>query len=250
MRVVSIDVGIRNLAICMINTSTRCIDFWQVINLLKDDDAETNHRHQQCSQTNKNGTPCKFKARYLVAAGGTVCKKHCSESSDGQQQQPKEILVKKKAKVKALDIQKLCTLVCQRLLENPILFEAEYVLIELQPKINAKMKNLSNMLYTCFVLKGIVEKVPPVQMKKVLFISAKHKLKPYDGPFIDASHLKGKYARTKYTGRKQCEHYLSTTEQLQCQLDFFKGHKKQDDLADSFLQGVWFIHIKLKNKIF
>lgn len=240
MRIVSIDVGIRNLAICMINIETKTIDFWEVINLLKDDDTSAD---TCCVKTNKNGKPCTFKARYCDSDGESVCKKHCG----GDERQ--ELSAKKKTKVKTLDIQKLCTLVCQKLLESPQLFEAEYVLIELQPKINAKMKNLSNMLYTCFVLKGIVEKEPPVKTKKVLFISAKHKLKTYSGPFIDTSHLKGKYARTKYTGRKQCEHYLAAN-QLDSQLDFFKSHKKQDDLADSFLQGVWFIHIKLKNKIF
>ena len=242
MRIVSIDVGIRNLAICMVNTETRTIDFWEVINLLKDDDDAPRTGTDQ----NKNGKACTFKARWGLSSGALVCKKHAQHS---EHECPKELPAQKKAKVKTLDIQKLCTLVCEKLLEHPCLFEAEYVLIELQPKINAKMKNLSNMLYTCFVLKGIVEKEQPIT-KKVLFISAKHKLKPYSGPFIDTTHLKGKYARTKYTGRKQCEYYLNTIASLQCQTEFFQKHKKQDDLADSFLQALWFIHIKLKNKIF
>jgi len=278
MKIVSIDVGIRNLAICVVNTGTGKskdtdkIEFWRVINLLQeeDDTIASKCKANKCESVNKNGKACAFSAKFKVGGNEAdkvkVCKKHLASVSSNSGSDSKVAVTPiadpkaKKKKVKALDIQKLCEMLCSTLikisLEEYNLFGADHVIIELQPKLNPKMKNLSNMMYACFIIKGVLGG----NTKKVLYVNAKHKLRTgYSGPFIDTQHLKGKYAKTKYTGRKQCEWYLEQDSLVQKEqvedeykseptsttnLDFFRSHKKQDDLADSFLQCVWYIQTK------
>jgi len=57
---------------------------------------------------------------------------------------------------------------------------------------------------------------------------------------------KQKYANRKKMGIKNCIDSLLETIENMNYLSFFNSHKKKDDLADSYLQGKWFI----KNKIF
>jgi hypothetical protein len=259
MKIVSIDVGIRNLAVCALNTDTKTIDFWRVINLLQDEDDIINGKIalDKCECSNKDGKKCNFSAKFIISSPSSkvqrVCKKHSGDSSgggggSGSTQSPRPIAELKQKKVKTLDLQKLCTLMCSTFVEiskkDFNLFGADHIVIELQPKLNPKMKTLSNMIYTCFVIHCSNPSV------RILFINAKHKLHSYDGPFIESGHLKGKYEKTKYTGRKQCEHYLNENKTLHTHLVFFQKSKKQDDLADSFLQGVWYSGLKLKIKIF
>jgi hypothetical protein len=39
---------------------------------------------------------------------------------------------------------------------------------------------------------------------------------------------------------------ISNDAEMHCWVDFFKKHKKKDDLSDAFLQGIWYIRIKNK----
>jgi hypothetical protein len=56
--------------------------------------------------------------------------------------------------------------------------------------------------------------------------------------------VKHSYSDRKKMGIKYCLDLINGTEHV----NFFKNHKKQDDLADSFLQGIWYINNKINNK--
>ena len=126
-------------------------------------------------------------------------------------------------------------LVCQ-LDKYPQLLACHTVVLEHQPSKNPKMKNLSNMLYSYFVIRGIVDAQPKV-MRKILFISPRNKLSIYDGPDIKCN-LKGQYARNKFYGKHYCEWLIRMDHP---RLDYFQSHRKKDDLADCFLQGAWYL---------
>lgn len=121
---------------------------------------------------------------------------------------------------------------------KPGFLKSDIVIIEKQPSFNPKMRTLSHSVQTYFVIRGIVDReLTGSTISKVMFFSPKHKLKAYDGPSIvvQASSV---YQRTKKLGVAYCR---SMIRQDRERTSFFEGHKKKDDLADSYLQAVYYI---------
>ena len=52
---------------------------------------------------------------------------------------------------------------------------------------------------------------------------------------------KTKYSDRKKLGISKCLETITTDYRFSDKLDYFNTHKKKDDLADSFLQGLWFL---------
>lgn len=101
-------------------------------------------------------------------------------------------------------------------------------IIEKQPNRNLKMRVIEGMILMFYTLKQI----------KVSSYSAKYKLKQ-----VSNLYLKGKH---NYRERKK-QAILITTNLLENKpwLEFFKTHKKKDDLADSYLQALSYLNIEL-----
>jgi hypothetical protein len=57
-------------------------------------------------------------------------------------------------------------------------------------------------------------------------------------------NTKTKYSDRKKIGIQKCLEIISSNHSFSNQLDYFNTHKKKDDLSDSFLQGLWFINDK------
>ena len=116
----------------------------------------------------------------------------------------------------------------------------KYVLIENQPCMkNPTMKSIQMILYSYFLIKGIKDNNSNIE--KVEFISPMNKLKVYDGPKLEFK-VKSKYTIRKKKGIAHCRYFLENNEKL----SFFNSNKKKDDLADSFLQALYYIK---KNKL-
>jgi hypothetical protein len=103
------------------------------------------------------------------------------------------------------------------------------VIIENQiSPIATRMKTIQGMLVQYFVMS-------PVNVKNVEFISASNKLKGCD------IKDKTKYSDRKKLGIAKCLETITTDYRFSDKIDYFNAHKKKDDLADSFLQGLWFL---------
>jgi len=108
--------------------------------------------------------------------------------------------------------------------------------IELQPKINQKMKLISHVLFGKLV---DLYKNSSI-FKKIRFVSASRKLKAYSGPVIECK-LKNKYSRRKWLSIQYTKWFLETKfcEEQRCKwLDFLINNKKSDDIADTFLMNI------------
>jgi hypothetical protein len=77
-----------------------------------------------------------------------------------------------------------------------------------------------------------------LKVNYIEFISASNKLKDFD------AKEKTKYSDRKKLGISKCLETISTDFRFNEHLSYFNSHKKKDDLSDSFLQGLWFINNK------
>jgi len=226
MTTLCIDIGIRNLSMCIMNSSYEIL-LWEVYNVLDTDEF-------YCQEKCKNGNICGKKCKRKCPNDIFTCEKHF----------PKEIEKAtsnefKKKNINEYPLQEIAKAFIQRVNDiynkNEIIFKGlTSIHIELQPALNPKMKLISHILYGKFVE---FYKDSPITIK---FVRASQKLKAYTGPEIKCE-LKGKYAQRKWLSIKYCEWILENKfcqEQKDKWLPIFKSHSKADDLSDTFLYAM------------
>ena len=133
--------------------------------------------------------------------------------------------------------------------KNPQLLKADYVVIENQPSLkNPRMKSIASTIYDYYLIRGIIYKnITKSNIKQVKFISPSNKLKIINEndnkELIKLKNNESKsYKLTKSLSIKYCNELIS---HLDIWKTFFNNNKKKDDLADSFLQGVYFYTHKM-----
>jgi len=251
----SFDIGIKNLAYCILswdNTQPAGLQYtvydWNVINLIPDE------KQLYCESINKGGANhnkiCGKKASYYHIDNNNdnnndnnkigLCAKH----STGYSNQNALIRHKKVDNVSNLELN---IELIKELDKIPLFMECDEILLEHQPSKNPKMKNLSYMIFSYFVTRGIVDRKDG-RLNQVKFVNPKRKLSIYEGPVIECK-LKNSYSQNKFYGKEYCRYEINNKDNL---LEYFNNFAKKDDLADSMLQGAWYLkkHNKtLKKKI-
>jgi len=272
MKVLSIDIGIKNLAFCLFDKSPTSHQFkvtkWDVVNI---SEQETH----TCCFIEKNvicNKPAKFKKD-----ASCFCLKH---SKKQQLQIPnsehKPAFINKQKVQKLFEIAdnhnikydskikkaELTVLINDHINKHYFdlvesknaadvdlfnigvniktkfndLFEGEgkidYVIIENQiSPIATRMKTIQGMIVQYFIMSKL-------EVSHIEFISASNKLKDCD------AKDKKTYNDRKKLGITKCLGILTSDFRFNEHIDFFNGHKKKDDLSDSFLQGMWFLNDK------
>jgi len=270
MKILSIDVGIKNLAFCLFEKITDNDNFkikkWDIINLSQENILK-------CSFIDKNiqcNKVAKFKKNDYC-----FCLKHSKKQNyhlPTQQQNPSFI---KKQKISMLyeiadgyninyepKIKKsnLAILINEHIQKNffeiietknaneidlfniginikkklDTIFEEEnqidFVIIENQiGPLAIRMKTIQGMLLQYFIMSNL-------KVEHIEFISASNKLK--DCNIKD----KDKYSNRKKIGVEKCLEILTNDFRFNEHTNYFLSHNKKDDLADAFLQGLWFIN--------
>ena len=228
MKIVSWDVGIYNLAYCVLekdnNTDFEILN-WDVISINPIEIKEK----IICSQTLINKKKCKAKAQFYTKNKSYYCTRHSKKTNT------KLISIKpvKKKKVPLFDLGKR---MIDELNKLPFLLDVDQCVIENQPVLkNPKMKSIQMILYSYFLINGVCKDTSP--LKTIKLCSARNKLKVYDGPPVEIK-CKNKYTKTKKLGIEYCKYFINNRP---LNIDFFLTHKKKDDLTDSMLQGLWFL---------
>jgi len=267
MNILSIDVGIKNLAVCHfyvdLQKKTHKIMGWYVFDLCK-------NTEKYCSEKNKNGSKCNKKAKY-IKNDIYCCKTHANTSkffiptSEMNMKNLKKKRIselytlaknynlKHDDKITKADLLNIFEDHIREQYFKPIVpvkiddihminigrniadifnehfneITLDVVLIENQiSPIANKMKTVQGMISQYFIMTSICE---------IIFVSSINKLKDFDG----CSKLT--YKERKSKSISICEEYVSNSEFK----DLFNKSSKKDDLADSYLQGLWYI----KNKV-
>lgn len=111
----------------------------------------------------------------------------------------------------------------------------ECVLIENQiSTIASRMKTIQGMIAQYFIMR--------YDNVRIEFISPINKLKEFQ-----LSNAKTKYSERKKMSIEKTLEIITNDYRFQKHRAYFISHKKKDDLADSFLQGLWFINHKMEN---
>ncbi len=131
--------------------------------------------------------------------------------------------------------------------------EISEVLIENQPTLkNPKMKTISSILYSYFIVRGIVDREKSKSnITEVKFVSPSNKLKvnsKQTNLILESEKNKvnaNVYKMTKTLGVKYCKSLISDEDNKK-----IDQVKKKDDMADSFLQGFQYLFSPVPEKYF
>ena len=211
----SFDVGIKNLAYCRLDEN-KVIKNWGIINL---------NENPQCDVHLKKR--CEKQCSYIVHGDDKV--KYCCTSHS------KRFPKKKKINTNH-DLMNLSQL-CVSKLRDLDLDGVTHVLIENQPALkNPVMKSIQMIIYTFFVMDGVMKEDSSIET--IHMVNARNKLKVYKGTPIECNK-KGKYAQNKYLSVEYTKNMIENqTDHIK---NIFNSSKKKDDLADSYLQGIYWI---------
>jgi len=213
MSLLSFDIGIKNLSYCLLNKSTQEIVDWGIINISCD---------KLCEHVNTKNKCCDKSATYLH---GDILL--CSSHSKLKQ------YPNKCKKIKSDNsIYNVGKKLVEQLDKYPDFLNCEDVIVENQPSLkNPTMKSIQMMVYSYFLIKG--------QVKNLEMINARNKLKVYKGPKIICI-ITDKYKRNKFLAIEYCKEMIKN--QNKKYIELFNNSKKKDDLADSYLQGIYYIN--------
>jgi hypothetical protein len=273
MKILSIDVGIKNLAFCLFDKSQTVEHFkitkWDTINISEQED------NLKCVFVEKNlmcnKTP-KFKKD-----DNCYCLKHSKKQQlqiPTSEQKPSFINKQKIQKLYEIadshnikyenKIKKADLIILINDYINKNYFEtieskkaADVDLFNIGVNIKTKFDKLfENEGQIDYVI--IENQISPIatRMKTIqgmivqYFIMSKLKVEHIE--FISASNKlkdcdvkdKTKYSDRKKLGILKCLEIITTDFRFNEHIDYFNSHKKKDDLSDSFLQGIWFINNK------
>ena len=277
MKILSCDPGIKNLAFCLFEKSSTDENFkitkWDIINLSEQNEI------QKCYVIDKKGV-CNKPAKYKKDAS-CFCLKHSKKQpfviptpdlkptyiNKQKLQKLFEIADKynikyekpiKKADIVSLINQYTSTTCFEEIksinASNVNLVEIgknikykfndlflsegliDYVIIENQiSPIANRMKTIQGMISQYFIMREPMTNF-------IQFVSASNKLKEFTiKDNITDTKSKSSYSDRKKLGISKCLEIITSEQRFNDQINYFKTHKKKDDLSDSFLQGLWFI---------
>jgi len=253
--ILSWDVGIKNLAFCIIhkNDDIFAIRHWGVINISLDEN--------RCEHILKNGTQCTKNVKYQLN-DKNFCEPHkkshmpkivkskghnhcdtCNNTStcliEGSSNyacdEHSESIYDKHIKTNT-HIKKITNSSCirqpiqqtaKRLYDelskyDNIFLHVNEIIIENQPTLkNPTMKTIASLLLGYFIFKG---------MTNVKFVSPSNKLK------IGGDTTKKTYKLTKKLGIKYCCALICDVDR-----EILNTHTKKDDMCDAFLQGFQYL---------
>ena len=303
MKLISFDVGIKNMAYCILDLqgSQLNIDNWGILNLMDDENISYTCECKNKAKNKKTPpTNCRKKAKYHKN-NQYYCEKHAKECSqymiptkemktpylkklklnDLIQQGHQNLVfinvenIDKKKKQEILDIMiKYYENHCFEPIQNKKRRTAgETDLISVGKRMKEQLNNIENIQDIKYAI--IENQISPIatRMKTVQgmlaqyfimlneeivieFVSSSHKLKQFSELKIDDrehcteivnngnnTQTNPDYKKHKKDGVYYCSLMIDANESFKIWKDTLNT-KKKDDLADSFLQGIWYLKHK------
>lgn len=294
MKILSFDVGIKNLAYCLLKleNGSITIDKWDVINLVDEQkitcgeklksgkicgklpkffgklmDGSTRHycgTHQTMYQpfeddletTMVKSITTEDKCTYVYPKKNEPCSKTAQFEIDGQKycrihkaltlgklSNTFKLKKFKKTKSSSLSPLTITTRMYQQLDKLDYVLNVDEVLIENQPTLkNPTMKTISSVLFSYFVMRGVVDKDDQNKINNVRFISPSNKLKVNEDNTLEVLSKTKKGDTYKLTKQLAIQYTKMLLKNSQDWLDYLEKYKKKDDLCDAYLQGYHYLY--------
>lgn len=272
MKILSVDVGIKNLAFCLFEKSPTAEQFkiskWDIVDIAEEECLK-------CGFIEKNivcNKPAKFKKDELCFCAKHSKKQHYQvPTSEHKQSAINKHKISKLYEIADTYNIKYDPKIKKNNLANLInehIYKTYFETIESKKATEVDLfnigVNLKNKFNNIFKDEGKIDyviienQIGPlaIRMKTIQgmivqyfimsnlnvehieFISASNKLKECD------VKDKEKYSDRKKLGIAKCLGVLTLDFRFNEHINYFNGHKKKDDLSDAFLQGLWFINNK------
>lgn len=241
--ILAIDIGIKNLSLCCMDAidktdlSSYKIHLWNVYDTLE-------QKEYLCQTQKKNGDLCNKKCSYKWPNKETKEIIHCCKTHFPKNLLPatKDNLFKKRL-INTYLLQDIATIVLKKLQEIydtnlDTFLKITNIIIELQPKINQRMKFVSHIIY------GKLVEMYYNTKTTIRFVRASQKLKAYTGPIIECK-LKNAYSKRKWLSIQYVRWFINekfSPEQKNLWLQHFENHTKQDDMSDTALMTINFLY--------
>jgi hypothetical protein len=271
MKILSIDVGIKNLSFCLLNYENGItnIDKWDIIDISKSETflCQAKEKNKYCEKEAKfthslnyfclkhakkqnfqlPSSELKIQSlkKQKIQTLRELAKKHKIDIPSGYKKEEIIVIIDdyyktnffqsiEKTNASKIDLITIGNNIKSKF--NEIFNEIEFidhVIIENQiSPIANRMKTIQGMIVQYFIMS-------PIFVDNIEFISACNKLKECN------IKTKTKYSERKKIGIQKCLEILQSNHIHS--VDFFSAHKKKDDLSDCFLQGRWFIKEKIES---
>jgi hypothetical protein len=211
MKILSFDVGIKNLSFCLLNDER--IEDWGILNICTDEICE--HRNA------KTDVRCDKSVKF-VSTGKSSSIKLCSAHKKLKQYSSRKFKGQPKKKNAMLDQGKnMIDIVTQK--DN--FLDVDLVVIENQPALkNPTMKSIQMILYSFFLICGVSNEDSTIE--NIQMINARNKLKAYTGPPVPCD-IKDRYKRTKFLGIQYCDIMIQESGQENSWIKLFTDSKKK-----------------------
>jgi len=284
MKIISWDIGINNLAYCILENTK--ILHWDKIDILEDIRQKENicqgllkngnacskkssfykindedlreyycgtHgkglnkilSHEICQCLNKSQNTCKLKAQYYELLDNNEKKYYCNKHF--YQCQNKDN-IKKYITLENITFYQRSKFLFDKLIKlGPMILDIDEVVIENQPvHKNPIMKSIQMMLYSFYMLNNSDQR-----FNEIYLLNATQKMTVYKGPKIECN-IKDKHERNKYLAKEYCKYLLQNENENENKenigmLEYFNSYDKKDDLADTYLQGLYFMNTHYKS---
>ena len=139
MKILSFDVGIKNLAYCLLDSEDLSIDDWGILNISVDPVCEHQMKDRVCDNTAK---------KVIKDTGFRLCTSHCKI----KQYKDKKLRNVPKLKNPMFELGKS---IVKKLNEKTNFLHVDQVCIENQPALkNPTMKSVQMILYSYFLMNG------------------------------------------------------------------------------------------------
>ena len=223
MKILSFDVGIKNLAFCLLDSEDKSILDWGILNISVEPTCEHMIKGKCCDKTAKKMIK---DTEFKLCTAHTKIKLYKDKKLKNVPKLENPMLLLGKQIVKTLDKK-----------EN--FLKVDIVIIENQPALkNPTMKSVKMILYSYFLVNGITSDKP---MKDIQMINARNKLKAYQGPTIECD-ITDKYKRNKFLAVQYTDIMIRENDTIDdIYHKLYDESKKKDDLSDAYLQGIYFI---------
>lgn len=278
MKILSWDIGIHNLAYCLINfkeknkdNTENCDKFeneiqkedneekeikndkweiieWKVIDIYE----ELRPQNYTCCGMTKKNIICGKSAKYYNSNREYFCKLHAKSDTKeldkciyDKCKRKKEYsndhckIHKEEDENKIIDINKISFYEKSKYIEKSLLCFLD-IIHELDYVVieNQPVNKNPVMKSIQMILYTFFLIHGKNTLKEIILKNAGDKLKIYQGPKIECN-IKDIHNKNKFLGLKHTEYILNEYNETE-NINYFNSHKKKDDLADSFLQSLSF----------